>query len=817
MTERSVRPALSVAQGVLVTGLLVLLAAAPLAAARTQTFLETNQEDFGGGEAAGIVWTSLGTLRLGRAVENLLADTLGVDYVADLVEAPGGIVYAVTGGDGRIYRLEAKKAELFATLPDAYLFCGVADPKGVLYVGSGGTKGRIFRVEAPKPGEVKIDTLFEDPETKYVWDLAWLAPDTLAAATGDQGKVLQVTTAGRNEVLFDSEAKHVLCLAAREGGTLYAGTDGPGLVYRWADKKAFILYEAEEPEITGLALDAQGNLYVGASSGTGGRAGGVQISTEPAIKVTPPKEPEAAPEQAAAVRAAGGSPPLPSSTAPSRSPPEKDPAEEGAAGAPAPGDSSATKTPAAAEKPPAAPAQSLAERLRDAMMQAARHTGARPSPAGPSRGTGSSVYRITTDGIVTRIFQGKDRMLLALAVTDGRLLIGTGQEGRIHEVDLGDSTEETCIADVDPKQVMALAATADGRVLAGTASQGRVYVLSKGHASQGTYASRAYDAGGSARWGTLDWRGTVPPGGQVSLATRTGNVKDPEKGLWSPWSKEIAKAPAKIEGPAGRFIQFRVTMKTARDDATPVLEQYEAAYLRVNEPPRITAITHAQPQGQDPRAQAVQRMRQMMAARGRPEGGAGAPPPAAPQPAPQPLLLLQWQAEDPNGDALRFDLSFRGQGEPVWISLEKDLLQPQFSWDTTTVADGWYEVQVVASDRADNPAQEAKEARRVSDPILVDNTAPLFEDVRITPVADGVEVHVKVRDATSRLVEAAYTVDSATEWQVIAPVDRLFDSTQEEFRFKVSGLTPGPHRLAVRASDQAGNTGHVARTLPAGP
>jgi hypothetical protein len=804
MTERSIRPALSVAEGALTAGLLVLLSAAPLAAARTQTFLETNQEDFGGGEAAGIVWTSLGTLRLGRAVENLLADTLGVDYVADLVEAPGGIVYAVTGGDGRIYRLEGKKAELFATLPDAYLFCGVADPKGVLYVGSGGTKGRIFRVESPKVGEVKIDTLFEDPETKYVWDLAWLAPDTLAAATGDQGKVLQVTTAGRNEVLFDSEAKHILCLAAREGGTLYAGTDDPGLVYRWADKKAFILYEAEEPEITGLALDAQGNLYVGASSGTGGRAGGIQIAPEPAIKVTPPKEPEAAPEM---LKKDAG--------------PPKDPAEEGAANPPAPAGSGTGFQPVNhgqdAHATSSAPTQSLAERLRDAMRQAARRTGARPSPAGPSRGTGSSVYRIAPDGIVTRIFQGKDRMLLALALADGRLLIGTGQEGRIHEVDLGDSTEETCIADVDPKQVMALAATADGRVLAGTASQGRVYVLSKGHAAQGAYTSRAYDAGGSARWGTLDWRGTVPPGCQVSLATRTGNVKDPEKGLWSPWSKEMTKAPAKIEGPAGRFIQFRVTMKTGRDDATPVLEQYEAAYLRVNEPPRITAITHAQPQGQDPRAQALQRMRQMMAARGRPEGGSGAPPPAAPQPAPQPLLLLQWQAEDPNGDALRFDLSFRGQGEPVWIPLEKDLLQPQFSWDTTTVADGWYEVQVVASDRADNPADETREARRASDPILVDNTAPLFEDVRITPVADGVEVHVKVRDATSRLVEAAYTVDSATEWQVIAPVDRLFDSTQEEFRFKVSGLAPGPHRLAIRASDQAGNTGHVARTLPAGP
>jgi hypothetical protein len=779
-----------------VTGILVLVSAGTLPAARTQTFLETSQEDFGGGEAAGIVWTSLGTLRLGRALESVLADTVGVDYVADLVEAPGGAVYAVTGGDGRLYRIEGKKAELFATIPDAYLFSAVADPKGVLYVGSGGSKGRIFRVEPQPQGPPKVQAIFEDKNTKYVWDLAWLGPETLAAATGDQGKVFRVTTAGKSEVLLDSEAKHVLCLAAGKDGALYAGTDGPGLVYRWAEKKAFILYEAEEPEITCLAVDAKGNLYAGASSGTGGRTGGVQVTVEPTIRVLPPKEPEPTPEPAK--KDAGGPPEEPAS------PPEK------AAG---PEKGEAPAEPAA--RTPAAPAQSLADRLRDAMMQAARRAGARPTPSAPSRGTGASVYRITPEGIATRIFEGKDKMLLALAVADGRLLVGTGQEGRIHEVDLGDSTEETCIADVDPKQVMALAVTSDGRILAGTASQGRVYVLSKGYAAQGTYTSRAYDAGGSARWGALDWRGTAPPGCQVALQTRTGNVKDPEKGLWSPWSKDLAKAPARIESPAARFIQFRVTMKTASEAATPVLEQFEGAYLRANEPPKITAIASPQRAGQDPQAQAAARMRQMMQARARPEGAPGGQPQPPPQPAPQPMTLLQWQAEDPNGDSLRFNLYFRGQGEPLWILLEEDLLQPQFAWDTTTVADGWYEVKVVASDRADNPAEDAQEAWRVSDPILVDNTAPVFESVQVTPAADGLEVLVKARDAASRIVEAAYTVDSSTEWHVLAPTDRLFDSSEEQFRFKAAGLSEGPHRLAVRVSDQAGNTGHASRTVQA--
>ena len=56
----------------------VLLLAAPGAAA-TKTFLETNQEDFAEGKADGVVWTSLGALRLGRALDSLLDETQGVD------------------------------------------------------------------------------------------------------------------------------------------------------------------------------------------------------------------------------------------------------------------------------------------------------------------------------------------------------------------------------------------------------------------------------------------------------------------------------------------------------------------------------------------------------------------------------------------------------------------------------------------------------------------------------------------------------------------------------------------------------------------
>jgi hypothetical protein len=226
----------------------LVLAAAPAGlAARTQTFLETNQDQFDEGEFDRLVATSLGHLRLGRALDDLLAETQGVDYIARCARAPDGTVYAVTGGSGRIYAVKGGKVTLYATLDDPYLFGVVVDKNGDLYVGSGGAAGRVWRV-APPEGDAKepqAEVLFEDEAVRYVWDLAWMADGSLAAATGDQGQLLRIQPNGEHRVLIDSQADHVLCLAVAPDGTLYAGTDGEAMVYRWADGKPFVLYDAE--------------------------------------------------------------------------------------------------------------------------------------------------------------------------------------------------------------------------------------------------------------------------------------------------------------------------------------------------------------------------------------------------------------------------------------------------------------------------------------------------------------------------------------------------------------------------------------------
>jgi len=805
--------------GLALTVLALAAIGAPPGKAATKTFLETNQEDFAEGEADGVVWTSLGTLRLGRALDSLLDETQGVDYVAKIAEAPDGALFAVTGGAGRVYRIGGDKVALYATLPDKFLFSCAAGPDGVLYVGSGGTKGRIWRLTPQKEGGPKQEVLFKDEKVKYIWDLVCLPDGALAAATGDEGKLLRISRDGKSEVLLDSEEKHLLCLALAPDGALYAGSDGAGLVYRWADKKTFLLYDAEEPEITGLALDADGNLYAGASSGTGGRGGGAETGAETTtIKIVP--APATGPDAVPSTDKKKPETPADKKDTPGESGPESPGGAGGANDTGAPGEPEGVGVEEPSEAPPAPqPIQSLAEKLQEAIL-AARRTAAKAigggPVGGPGGGVGNRVYRITPQGIVSPIFEGPDQMILALAVADGRLLVATGRKAHLYEVALSGPPENACVAGMDPKQAMALAVSRAGRIVVGTASPGRLYGLSKGFAREGTFTSQVHDAGGSATWGVLEWIARTPAAAQVRLATRTGNVGDPEKGLWSDWSKDLGAPPAAIPSPAGRYIQFRVTMQTRDDAVTPNLEQFEAAYLRANEPPKIASVSEQALAERGVQAQAMERLRQAMQARARSDGGSNQSPPQ-PQPAqpqgPQPIRLLVWQAGDPNGDRLTFDLYFRGQGEPAWIRLEKNLVQPPFPWDTSTVADGWYEIKVVASDRLDNPADTALEDARVSDPILVDNTPPLIEKVETEVGGTEAAVRFVVRDATGWITEAAYAVDSAEDWHAVGPADGLFDSPREEIRFVVRDLPKGPHRLAIRASDKAGNIARAAATV----
>jgi hypothetical protein len=72
---------------------------------------------------------------------------------------------------------------------------------------------------------------------------------------------------GKPEVAFKTTDQHIRCLLMAPDGTLWAGSDGGGVIYRLKTTatgpvgKPFAVYSAPKMEITALAMDGAGNVY----------------------------------------------------------------------------------------------------------------------------------------------------------------------------------------------------------------------------------------------------------------------------------------------------------------------------------------------------------------------------------------------------------------------------------------------------------------------------------------------------------------------------------------------------------------------------
>ena len=88
------------------------------------------------------------------------------------------------------------------------------------------------------------------------------------------------------------------------------------------------------------------------------------------------------------------------------------------------------------------------------------------------------------------------------------------------------------------------------------------------------------------------------------------------------------------------------------------------------------------------------------------------------------LKLIRWQASDPNEDELLYDIYLRGEGQKEWKEAHKNEGQVSLLWDTATMPEGWTQLKLVASDRADNPPDQALHSERISAPFAIDNSPP---------------------------------------------------------------------------------------------
>jgi hypothetical protein len=416
---------------------------------------------------------------------------------------------------------------------------------------------------------------------------------------------------------------------------------------------------------------------------------------------------------------------------------------------------------------------------------------------------GSEVYRIDPDGAPRRIWGNAQEVVYAIAFdAAGRALLGAGNKGSVYRIE--SPAMYTTLVTLPATQVTAFQAGGGGRLYAATGNTGKIYEIGPGPEREGSIESDVFDSGIYSLWGRLTFEVNLN-GGQVAMATRSGNLDRPQKN-WSAWAAVAAGAKGgRVASPAARFVQWKATLT----GGSPELDSVDVAYLPKNLEPRLDEIETTPPNYRFPPSSTPLIAFQPtlnLPPLGKRAGAGGSSLSLDTAPAMQyakGFIGARWAASDPNGDPLVFTVEIRGTGETEWKLLKDKVAERYLSWDSTAWPDGEYRVRVTASDAPGNPPAEALTARMEGSPFWIDNTPPKITALASARTGGKLQVKWHAADALNNVAKAEYSLDGG-EWKGAAPVTRLSDAQELDYELNLDAA-PGEHTVAVRVEDEYGN------------
>ena len=641
-------------------------------------------------------------------------------------------------------------------------------------IAGGGAQGTLLRIQNGA-AEVLADT-----GEVGIHAVAVGADGAIYFATSPNGSVQRILPGGERAALHQPEARYIWALVPEPGGSILVATGMPASVIRVQPSgDAETIFTTSEENVTALHRASDGTIHLGTEPS------GIVFRIHPETGAMALYDSPQAEIRALAMNAAG---------------------EVFAAAVAASGNGAAAGAGIAPSLPAApAPSGGVVTGTSFQVLAAASTGPPTGSPEGGTTGAAGALYRIAPSGAAQAIWESTtDRPLSLAMLRDERLLLGTGDRGRVYRISR--DGDVALLLRVDSDQVTT-AVTEGGVTLLGASNPGRVLELSASPRVEGRYLSRVLDAGGAARFGRISWDARTPPGSAVSVETRTGNSEEPDD-TWSDWM--AAAADAAIPSPAARFLQWRAVLRSD-GSSSPEVVSLEAAYLPVNLSPRVTGIT-LQPPGlafeevlssSAPRVQGLENRPEGTQAARRGQSGAMSPAGSGRQLYLHGVRTATFRTEDPNGDRLRYRISYRRQGDVPWQNLRSELTETIVAWDTSTMPDGRYELRVEADDSRDNPPGETLSGSRISRPFTVDNTPPVISD--LTVAADGT-IRFQARDAGSPIRRASVSVDGGPA-RVVRPSDGIADSPSEAYEARLADFPSDAGSVVVKVEDDMGNWG----------
>ena len=388
----------------------------------------------------------------------------------------------------------------------------------------------------------------------------------------------------------------------------------------------------------------------------------------------------------------------------------------------------------------------------------------------------NSLYKADTNGTVQRLFFLNQTLVFALSSdNDNNIYFITGDNADIYKIN-GNDGLLSYIGGLDNKILSTFSATKDGLYFA-VSKTGEIYKMQNNNLSEGSFVSDTLDLRFLSKLGSLNAMTTVPEGSDISFEVRTGNVARVD----NTWSDFVPIAEdGKINVPDGRFMQFRVKMKTSNSESVPVLSSMDFTYIENNLPPDVLnggLTTHYKQQNDSNETTKSPQLEENE-------------------------TMIYWKGSDPNGDKLIYDLEYRLKGEKNYRKLANNLENSYFRFKSYLMPSGIYDFKITASDRHDNPIDLSKTKTLEVLNIKYDNDPPEIFDFAVNTEGNARKITFRVEDKLSFLKTVRYSAITE-EWHYIIPDDKVLDSMSENFTILIEDENTGS--ITIEVLDTEGN------------